>query len=378
MNSEPGVPVGGSEAFECCTLPKWSVGWGLTARCNMTCKFCYSAVTRSGLAAVPDVPEKIALGFIRRHVSRISSVNFGLGEATLHPAFVSIVGELRRLAPSVRVAVTTNGHIARLAVESPEMLHCIDEVDVSLDYCSPDAHDQSRGHPGAFRQALAAIDVCRSSGCQVSVVMIGTAATLALENVAGLVELCRSREVDLRVNLLRPRTRSSLSCHERSGVWRGLSYLAEHASSSQCSDQLLAPFVGHVPVAAVENGRSVRLLPDGSASPSTFLLGAGWLTSDVLSEGFRDLDALLESKPFRLFRGLTPPKECSECSFVSTCGGGAPDRRWLHVAGQDAPDPYCPRVYPVETEVAPRQCSSSPGGNVHIGYLPTAVWRFRR
>ena len=104
---------------------KYSVGIGVTNRCNYQCSHCYS---RS-----PNFDEyDLAFEDIAKICSilDIEAVNFGTGESVLHPRFNDILDYLYER--EIPVSLTTNGlSVLRLAAYR---LKYFNDVDISSGY----------------------------------------------------------------------------------------------------------------------------------------------------------------------------------------------------------------------------------------------------
>ena len=152
---------------------KWKVGWGVTARCNMRCPFCYSLSARK---TCNDLPLETLTAFVDRNAAWIDSINYGTGENTLSDTWFSLVKYIRHKHPTIRQALTTNGYLCQALAQQPdrdEILASIDEVDVSIDYHESSRHIACRGHQKAFDWAIETIALSREKGIPTSIVVIG-------------------------------------------------------------------------------------------------------------------------------------------------------------------------------------------------------------
>jgi radical SAM protein with 4Fe4S-binding SPASM domain len=124
-----------------------------------------------------------------------------------------------------------------------------------------------------------------------------------------------------------------------------------------------------------ESGRSsLRILPDGSITPSTYLVSPAWRRASIR-------DARLDCEAFRRrigedIVGIALPSDCLHCSSHELCRGGALDRRviWYGVATER--DPYCPYRHG-DSPVYWRSASAysvAGGPSIHDGYLPTLIF----
>lgn len=101
---------------------KWKIGWGLSNKCNMACKFCYSRKVRREQKNFDNVIQT-GIDFVKKNRNKIDSINFGTGEPTVEPSFFSFCDQLNRVAPNVTLGVTTNGNLAK-AARNPYIAGC--------------------------------------------------------------------------------------------------------------------------------------------------------------------------------------------------------------------------------------------------------------
>ena len=94
---------------------KWTIGWGLTARCDRD--FCYSKNNRK-YTENKDVDLGNALSFIHKNRKHITSINFETGESFIMPGFPEFLKNCKEAAPKLNLAVTTNGAILGLILPS--------------------------------------------------------------------------------------------------------------------------------------------------------------------------------------------------------------------------------------------------------------------
>lgn len=172
-------------------MVSYSIGVGLTSACPYSCPHCYSGAGRN--------PVHLDTARLFRFIDglRVSAINLGTGEASMHPEFHRVVdGILERGVP---LALTTAG--PSLDALPDRVLKGFHDVDVSIDFPEAESHDAVRGS-GAFRKALDGIIRCRELGVTVSVAMCLMRSNAEL--VCRMCELIRELAVPLRVNVYKP------------------------------------------------------------------------------------------------------------------------------------------------------------------------------
>jgi MoaA/NifB/PqqE/SkfB family radical SAM enzyme len=355
------------------TAAAWTVGWGFSTRCDLACPFCYSAQVRRG-SEVSEAELALAERFLATNGPSVRSFNFGTGECFLAPTFPQLLALCQLHAPQAAVAVTTNGALADVPASLREEMGArLHEIDVSLDFARPEAHDRWRGRPGTWRRATRAIEAALELGLKTSIVMIGAPQTLVPENLQGMLALAAGYGIALRVNLYMPTFGDPSFIPSPDAVRLLLEKLRAWSSAVRSSDRLLSTLLGgEAPDAAAR--RSCRILPDGRVSPSTYLLGAPWTLATTLDE--IKLAGLEVTPPFARYAAPPLPAPCAACAFAARCGGGSVERRWLWGGDLEAPDPLCPlhqdNAALDDTPIAP-QIGGWDGPQIHLDYLPTVV-----
>jgi MoaA/NifB/PqqE/SkfB family radical SAM enzyme len=135
---------------------------GLTNLCPQRCGYCYNR-KRSGTAMTTETIERVIADLKKLGVFWLG---FTGGEPLLNRDIVRIT---ERASAGCTVKLFTTGctltsELAR-DLRRAGMLY----VSVSLDHWEEEQHDRSRNFAGAYRTALAALDIFRSAGMHVSV-----------------------------------------------------------------------------------------------------------------------------------------------------------------------------------------------------------------
>lgn len=147
---------------------------GITNACPQHCSYCYNR-DRTG--------EPMSTSTILRTIGelqRMGVVWLGLtgGEPLLNPDIVQIVGKAAEKS-AVKLFTTGCGLTASLASELKQA--GLFSVSVSLDDLDPETHDRGRGCPGAYSEALRAIEVFKGQGIDTGVSSVLSGETLRPE-----------------------------------------------------------------------------------------------------------------------------------------------------------------------------------------------------
>ena len=115
---------------------------------------------------------------------------------------------------------------------------------------------------------------------------------------------------------------------------------------------------------------SIRILPDGSICPSTYLI----------SENFRNKynikqDNILSKIKFKEFEEAPIPEKCNDCKIKDKCRGGVYDRRMLLHKSLNERDPYCPFENNDDLSKEQFKTLKIKRVSVHDGYLPTMFFK---
>jgi radical SAM protein with 4Fe4S-binding SPASM domain len=353
---------------------KWKVGWGITAKCNMTCKFCYSSNARK---SCKDLHLHTCIDFINRNSDWIESINYGTGENTLSNSWYDLVKYVHNNHPEVKQALTTNGYLSTalsIRSDSDEILLSLDEVDVSIDLGDPTKHGVFRGNEKAFDWAIQTIEMCRAKGIPTTIVVMGIDKTLTKDNLDGIFEIAMKFGCFVRINIFRPNEHQKIDPLSYRRLKESILYLAQKWKIVSLSDPLISGLLLHKLCQDPSGKSSLRILPDGSISPSTYLVTNNWRRASII-------DAKIGCEEFQncISEGLmavSPPTECLKCPILVYCNGGAIDRRIIWYGGLDQRDPYCPTRHMETTDewFIPSELTIVDGPNVHDGYLPTLIF----
>ena len=356
-------------------IKKWSVGWGITSECNMHCQFCYSKSTRKALDDLALCDWK---RFVDENAKQIDSINYGTGENAIHDDWFELVKYINDNYKEIKQALTTNGFLFK-RIQSNDAFReivnkAIAEIDISLDFANPERHNLFRGNPNAFSWATSLLEYCQANNIVATIVFIGTNETLDIENLRGLFAIAKKYGANLRMNIYRP-TEGINSIAEKfiadyEVILRALSYINDHYKILAIDDPLFAALMTDQHKSMDPSGEnSIRVLPDGSITPSTYLIEKEFRCRNIKED--KVLETItFDDSPFE----RVIPEECTDCQYVKMCEGGVLDRRYLWYRDFKERDPYCPfrhteygedipsvKIYHPETEFS----------SVHHGYLAT-------
>jgi len=340
----------------------------------MSCDFCYSLVARDDIVEL-DFP--VMRDFVDANHGYIDSINYGTGENTLSARWFELVKYVRTHYPEIRQALTTNGYLApslHNRQDAEAILAALDEIDLSLDYADPARHSTSRGHARAYQWALETVDICRQAQIETTLVILGIDDTLALGNLAAIFDLAGEKGCFVRINIFRPNHHQKLTPLSYSVLKQAIAFVIENHSVVSLSDPLFAAIVSGEKSPDASGKTSLRILPDGSITPSTYLVTNRWKRAHIR-------DAMLDDRSLvdRLSQGIsteTIPDTCSGCAYVNLCRGGAIDRRMIWYGTMSQRDPYCPcrNNDPPDSWRDLGNINQVDGPGIHDGYLPTLIF----
>lgn len=354
---------------------KWTVGWGFSAVCDLHCAFCYSSEVRQQ-SIKKEIEISQAEKFLVKNGKDIQAINFGTGEFFLSSNFPQILELCNKYAPNAQVAVTTNGSLANLSYKEFSIVkEYIHECDVSLDFASPESHDQWRGKNGTWNRAIQSIELALESGIITSIVMIGTKQTFNEKNILNLLKISEKYNVAFRVNIYMPTFGDFSFLPTFTSVFKAIELLSNWSSNIRSSDRLFGSIFGNNGFDSHSN-LSCRIMPDGRFTPSTYLIKDPWLIEGTIDDIL--LAELLNTSSYKLYSLPPIPQKCHDCSILYKCQGGSIERRWLWANSLDEPDPLCPYFNFVTSEISSnkfneQQRSEWKGPSIHLGYLPTIV-----
>ena len=136
----------------------------ISGACNLACRHCWVQPDPAGGAPGPYLKTEWVEAALRQAAGLgLQSVKLTGGEPLLHPEFTRILDLLE--GAGVSAHIETNGTLIDHAAAATLKDHsCIRSVAVSLDGAAAATHEQLRGVPGSFRQAVAGIERLAEQG----------------------------------------------------------------------------------------------------------------------------------------------------------------------------------------------------------------------
>jgi radical SAM protein with 4Fe4S-binding SPASM domain len=301
-----------------------SIGIGITNNCNLGCAHCYRP---------QDQIYQLSLAEIRTICSTldVASFNMGTGESLLHPQFPQIVEYLGER--DIKMSMASNGYSLN---EMPApLLSQFHDVELSVDFASPQAQDTFRGE-GNWACVLEAIERCHDFDIEVTI--LATLMNTNYGEMDSLVAVARDLGANLRVNVYQPvgQNEFMLSYDQ---FWEAYRRLLDAGQLLSTSEPIVNAMLGLDTLAGSPCGRqSIRFTPQRYITPCVY-----WPQPDLTLEELPDLTAecILESEQFQQARLV--PDACRDCPHVTSCGGGCASRRAL-LGDLNQPDMYCPLV----------------------------------
>jgi len=351
-----------------------NIGWGLTSKCNLNCEFCYSKSARENINDITDI--FVLKEFIDHNFHLVNSVNYGTGENTLSGIWIEIIKHINERFPNVTQGLTTNGYLSELLVKDLNakriILECIEEIDVSLDFGNKESHNKFRGNSQVYNWVIQTLEYSKKYNKRAAIVFVGTNETLKIPNIKNLFAIAKKYDAIIRLNLYRP-----TNIQERyfipnfDAIKQALEFINDNYNILSLSDPLFSAIFTKGEVSCIDPSgiSSIRILPDGSITPSTYLITDEFKKLNIRIGNV--LDKLKDSEFINLI-DHSVPDECADCPYKFVCRGGAVDRRYLWYRDFNRKDPYCPFTKDHVIDISKLKIThKSNFSSVHDGYLPT-------
>lgn len=357
-------------------MQKYNVGWGLTNSCNMNCKFCYSKETRK---TTKDTTINDWIKFIDENHEWIDSINYGTGENTISDDFFKFILYVRTKYPTITQSLTSNGYIYERVSKDEKLykiyLKCIDEIDVSLDFAIKEKHNSFRGQSKAYDWAIDTLAMLQKDNKKSTIVFVGFEESMEKSNIDGLFQIAKKYDAILRLNIYRPVSElpeiNKKFILKYKTLINALEYIHENYQIISLNDVLFGNiYIKDADITENTGIDSIRILPDGSICPSTYLI-----TDDYRSKYNIKQVNVLSNLKFDDFINPLIPQDCSNCKIKSQCRGGVYDRRILWKKTLTERDPYCPFENGDNIEKEKFKVLKRERVSVHDGYLPTMFFK---
>ncbi len=141
--------------------PPFLVSYGITSKCNLSCRHCYSEST--GKCGADDLTKKESLKIIDELASwGIRLLVFDGGEPLCREDFFEIAQYATK--KKIRVAMGSNGTMIDKKIAKKMLDVGIHSVAISIDGASAKTHDLFRGETGSFDKALEGAKACKDVG----------------------------------------------------------------------------------------------------------------------------------------------------------------------------------------------------------------------
>ena len=321
-----------------------SVGIGITNACNLGCAHCYrpqDRVYHLSFAEVRTICERLD----------VASFNMGTGESWLHPHFPQVVEYLAER--SIKTSMASNGYSL---LEMPEtMLRQFHDVELSVDFATPEEQDRFRGG-GNWACVMSAIDRCHAHGVEVT--LLATLMNTNYDQMDKLVGVAAGVGANLRVNVYQPVGQNVFTLSYEQ-FWEAFRRLLGAGRLLSTSEPIVNAMLGLDSLSGSPCGRhSIRFTPQGYITPCVY-----WPHPDLTLAQLdgHTAESILASAEFQRARQV--PDACRDCPHVATCGGGCASRRAL-LGDLNQPDVYCPLVRgeTVELSFTPAPAKDLPRG----------------
>ena len=208
-----------------------------------------------------------------------------------------------------------------------------------------------------------------------TIVFVGFEETMTPENIDGLFEIAKKYDALIRLNIYRP-VSDNKEINKKfilsyKTLMSALEYINEKYKVVTLSDVLLGNIYTREKDIKENTGiDSIRILPDGSICPSTYLI-----TKDFRNKYNIKQENVLSKVKFEDFIEAPIPEKCKDCEIRNKCKGGVYDRRMLWNKTLKERDPYCPFENNDDINKKQFKTLKKKRVSVHDGYLPTMFFK---
>ena len=323
----------------------------VTDRCDLRCIHCF---VDSGRSHVNELTTDEIKGIID-WAARNGSFRLGItgGEPTLRKDLVEIAGYARE--NGLWTMITTNGFSLTedLCRKLKEIE--INQVDVSIDNSTAEAHDHFRGCKGSFERATQAVKMLLSHNITTAVTAV--VSTRNFEDLPSLYQLARELKVpffraDVFIALGRGQRDLALTAEQFRTVYEWMDKLHDPGIKAErifgnfdflfpdkYRPDIMEVACGHKGVPVCEAGITrCSITADGTVLPCSYFCTpefyAGNIRENTLDEIWHKSEVLKEFRKPGTFEGA-----CKTCEYNTVCRGGC--RARAYYMGENGLDPYC-------------------------------------
>jgi len=341
--------------------PPFLVSYGITTKCNLTCKHCYSEATEDG------DPDELSTEEAFRLLDDLADWGIGLlvidgGEPLLRDDFLDIVSYASKRG--ITTGVGSNGIPIDEKMAGKMAQAGVKSVSISIDGANAETHDSFRGRSGAFHQALEGVSALRMAGLPFQFNMVIRKGTLsqipdmlklAVESGANaaeffdLVEAGRAKK-ESQADVLEPEERKAI-----------MEWLAE--AQVDCPILIRVPACPMYPLILKERGVQPKQFPmemlrrvpyygrgcaagmpfgyivvraNGEVNPCMLLqVNLGNVREKSITQIWQESEILGQLRTRELLKG-----KCGECEYRVECAG-CRGRAYERTGDMLASDPGC-------------------------------------
>ena len=219
------------------------------------------------------------------------------------------------------------------------------------------------------------LNMLKNDKKKATIVFVGFEETMTKENIDGLFAIAKKYDALVRLNIYRPVSEKEeinkkfiLSYNT---LIEAIEYIYKNYKVVALSDSLF----GNIYTKGLEIKEntgidSIRILPDGSICPSTYLITENYRIDYNIKQ-----ENILSKIKFDEFIDVPIPEKCKNCEIKDQCKGGVYDRRILWYGTLEERDPYCPFDNNDDINKGQFKILKKERVSVHDGYLPTMFFK---
>lgn len=327
------------------------VYWNVTSICNLRCAHCLS---RSGKMRPGELSHEQAMGLMDEIIAnRAFYLYIAGGEPLLRKDLFTIIE--RATSNGISVSMATNGAYVTPEVAQRLKRLNVTDVMVSLDGADAETHDTFRMVPGAFEQALTAMDMLLEADLSVSVGTVVCRQTvqqldsmydivngkgIPTWRLTGMCPVGRGHEIYYQTGLSRDEIRTLADFCDRK--------FEQNSTTKVLLDDPLP-----MKIWALEGKSSIQpgkcgagralccVQYDGTVTPCVlFDHPVGNIKESSLKEIWKTADMF---RDMRNVNADTLKGKCTSCAKVTNCNGACRAHAWFEYGDIQAPDPICLR-----------------------------------